>query len=505
MERDDFSWPSSLGLAVLADLDEELGIPTMQFMFFADWGAEDEKAAKMLEAFVARAEKESKDANEPMKAEEIRGRRVLVADLAADEAAADAEGDGMDEMEDFGAGPDLAPKQMCMTADKGRILVTTSTVMMDTLLSRVDGDKSKSVGDSATFKAATELSGGTQDIYAVLSTDAAKPLLAISPQFAIAEPIIKRVFGDIRAWSLGVHARDGALEQNIGLYAPEGKAGILSLVDHATEPKAPPSVIPSDAVGYGRLNVRFDRILPMIDEILGGIPPEMAEMMRPQIEPYRPAMSAAFSALGPEVHIATAEADPANPLASTTTTIISMKNDKDSASAVVDFINLLPMGLQSRDFNGMTILSDEFAPFAIGVGGGYLAIGDTARVEQTLRAIDAKGDAGLAGDADFDRAFSRMPKEPIVGFAWTDTARQLGSTAGMMQLAAAQMGAMGEGLEEGAESLPGIDFDSGGLFSMLGKMTPEVAKRCFGDSMLEFRATAQGYSTKWTQLPAAGQ
>jgi len=506
VERDDISWPASFGAAVIADLDEELGIPSIQFMFFADWGVEDEKATKVVDAFLARAEKEAKDSGEAFKVEEIRGRRVLVSDFSDDpEAGADAMdgGDGMDEMEEFGAGPDIGPKSICLASDKGRLFIASSNSMMDSLLSRADGEKAKSFGETEIFRNAIDLAGGAQDIYAVLSTEAARPILAMSPQFAIAEPIIKRVFGDIKAWSLGVHARDGVLEQNIGLYAPEGKSGLLSLIDHSTEPAAPPSIVPSDAVGYGRMNVRFDRILPMIDDILGGIPPEMSEMIRPQVDPFRPAMAAAFSALGPEVHIYSAEMNPENPMAGTTVTAIAMKNDKDSASAVVDFINLLPMGLQSRDFNGMTILSDEFAPFAIGVGGGYLVIGDTQRVEQALRAVDAKGDAGLAGDADFDRSFSRMAKEPIAGFSWTDTARQIGSTAGMMQLAAGQMAAMG-GLEEGAEAIPGIDFEPGDLFSILGKMTPEVAKRCFGDAILEFRATPKGFVTKWSQMPASG-
>ena len=64
--------------------------------------------------------------------------------------------------------------------------------LMDTLLARVDGDRAKAAGDSATFKAATELSGGTQDIYAVISTEAAKPLTALAPQLMLAMPILEQ-------------------------------------------------------------------------------------------------------------------------------------------------------------------------------------------------------------------------------------------------------------------------------------------------------------------------
>jgi len=45
------SWPSSFGLAVMAEMDEELGIPSPQYVFFCDWAAEAENATKMLEAY----------------------------------------------------------------------------------------------------------------------------------------------------------------------------------------------------------------------------------------------------------------------------------------------------------------------------------------------------------------------------------------------------------------------------------------------------------------------
>ncbi|MFM7133673.1 MAG: hypothetical protein ACKO0W_05095, partial [Planctomycetota bacterium] len=370
-------------------------------------------------------------------------------------------------------------------------------------LGRVDGAREKSMGDSAVFSGAMEVAGGKGDVYAVLATANVKPLLGAFPTFMIVEPLVQRFFGDIKAWSAALHLKDGVIESNIGIYVPDGKVGLLSLVDAPSAPSAPPSIVPSDALSYGRLNMRFDKVVATLDDVIASLPPDQAEMIKPQLDMYRPAMTAAFAALGPEVHLWSTQGgdDPLNQ--GGTVTAIAMKNDKESAAAVSDFMNLIPLGLQSRDFNGMTILSDEFAPFAIGVGGGYLVIGDTQRVEQALRAVDAKGDAGLAGDADFDRSFSRMAKEPIAGFSWTDTARQIGSTAGMMQLAAGQMAAVG-GLEEGAEAIPGIDFEPGDLFSILGKMTPEVAKRCFGDAILEFRSTPKGFVTKWSQMPASG-
>ena len=503
--REDVSWPSSLGLAVMAGLDEELGLPTMQYIFFCDWSAEAEKATKLCDAIIENMQKEAKDSGAEMSAEEIRGRRVFSSKAPAGGDEGEGE-DGMDggmddEMGGFGMGmPDLGPKEMFITSDKGRLFVASSKEAMDTLLGRVDGDRAKSVGDSATFKGATELAGGTQDVYAVLSTEAAKPMLGMLPQLMLVEPIIQRLFGNIKAWSFGFHAKDGVLEQCAGIYVPDGKVGLLSLIDTATEPKAAPAIVPSDALSYGRMNVRFDKMVAMLDEVIAGLPPEQGDMIKPQLDMYRPAMSAAFAALGPEVHIWSGEMDPADPLSGGSVTAIAMKNDKESAAAVSDFINLLPLGLQSRDFNGMTIMSDEFAPMAVGIGGGYLVIGDVKKVEQSLRSIDAKGEAGLAGDAQYGAALKAMPRDPVVAMAWWNLARQFETAANGLKMAAQQIEGMADLDEEG---VPGLEVGAADVLGFFDLLKPEVVKRCVGDGTLDLRSSSSGFSTRYRIMPAA--
>lgn len=502
--REDVTWPSSAGLAVLADIDEELGLPSVEIIFFCDWAAEAEKAGKLCDAIVANMQEAAKAAGEEMKSDEIRGRRVLISATAGGEAAAE---DGMDEGFDdefggFGAMPDIGPKQFVITSDKGRIFVASSTASMDMLLGRVDGDRAKSIGDETTFKEATELAGGTQDIYAVLSTEAAKPILGAVPQFMLVEPFVQRLFGDIKAWSFGVHAKDGVLESAAGIYVPDGKVGLLSLVDTATEPKAAPSIVPSDALSYGRMNLRFDKIVPMLDEIIGGLPPEQGDMIKPQLDIYRPAMTAAFGAMGPEMHIWSIEAEAGAIEQPGPVFAIAMKNDKESAAAVSDLINLFPLGLQSRDFNGMTIMSDEFAPAAVGIGGGYMVIGEVKQVEQALRSVDAKGEAGLAGDAEYAASFAGMSKDPVVGMAWFNIARQMESSARMLGTVVDQLGGMAE---IDGEAVPGLDVGLDDVRGFYDLMKPEVMKRCFGDAVLDFKSTSKGLSTSYRMLPAAAK
>lgn len=508
IERDAIVWPSSAGLAVLVGLDEELGLPAIEFVFFSDWSADGEKGIKFCDAMIENLQKQAKDAGEEMKSDEVRGRRVLV---SADASAADGDGagdgmDGGDEEDEFdamGMGmPDLMPKELCIASDKGRLFAASGKATMDMLLGRVDGDHAKSIGESATFKGASDLAGGTQDLYAVLLTDSAQPLLGVVPTFMLVEPLIKRFFGNIEAWSFGFHARDGVLEASAGIYVPDGKVGLLSLVDAPAEPKPAPAIVPSDAMSYGRMNVRFDKLLSMIDDAIAGLPPEQGDMIKPQLDIYRPAMSAAFAAIGPEVHIWSNEPDAADPMTSTMVTAIAMKNDKDSAAAVSDFINLLPLGLQSRDFNGMTIMSDEFAPIAVGIGGGYLVFGEVKSVEQALRSVDAKGEAGLAGDKQYAAAFAAMSKEPVVGTAWFNIGRQIETTAKSLRAMTEQIEGMA-GAE--GEELPGLGVGMDDVNGFYDLLKPEVVKRCFGDCMLEFKSTAGGFSTVYRLLPAAAK
>ncbi len=503
------SWPSSFGVAVMAEMDEELGIPSPQYVFFCDWAAEAESATKMLEAYVANIEKTAKDAGDEVSTEEIRGRRVLIlkekATDGGDGMGEDGMGEGEDGMDEFGGMgllPDFGPSQTCIVHEGGRVFAASSVATMDMLLGRVDGAREKSFGDSAVFNGAMEVAGGKGDIYAVLATENVKPIVGAFPQFLIVEPLVQRFFGDIKAWSAAVHLKDGVIEQNIGIYVPDGKIGLLSLVDAPSEPSAPPAIVPSDALSYGRMNVRFDKVVPMLDEVIASLPPDQGDMIKPQLDMYRPAMSAAFAALGPAIHLWSTEGgdDPLNQ--GGTVTAIAMKNDKESAAAVSDFMNLIPLGLQSRDFNGMTIMSDEFSPVAVGMGGGYLVIGETKNVEQALRSVDAKGERGLGTDEGFTKSMAALGKDPVVGMAWWDMARQL-------ELMGRAMTAMTEQVNDaaglGEDFLPGLDVGMDQLGGIPALFKKEVAERCFGDAVLDFTSTKAGFMTRYRAMPPASK
>ena len=143
-----------------------------------------------------------------------------------------------------------------------------------------------------------------------------------------------------------------------------------------------------------------------------------------------------------------------------------------------------------------------FSPIALGIGGGYLVIGQVKQVEQALRSVDAKGEAGLAGDAQYAAAVKAMSKDPVVATVWWNTPRMMESAGRTMKAAAAQIEAMGGG--EDAE-IPGVGLGVKDVFSFYDLLKPDVVKRCFGDTVLDFKATNAGFSTSLRALPGTGK
>jgi hypothetical protein len=90
-----------------------------------------------------------------------------------------------------------------------------------------------------------------------------------------------------------------------------------------------------------------------------------------------------------------------------------------------------------------------------------------------------------------------------VGFAWWNTAKEMSAQRMTMQMLAGQFGDMA-GFEDDA-GVPGVDVGLDDLMGFWDLMKPEVVKRCFGDSTLEFKATSAGFSTMYRTHPASAE
>ncbi len=507
----DVTWPKSAGLCTAGELDEETGLEIPATMFFVDWADGGEKSNKWLESALADLEKTAKEEGSTVAFEDMRGRRVLVVTEAEDEDAADAMGEGEGEefgSPAFGAGA-FDFKSSHFAVDKGRVLFATTAAAMSDLLGKIDAQNTATdaISSNPAFTGALELAGGTGDGYAVVLLENLGSIASGSPELAMAQPFLKQIFGDVQAFATRLSANEGTIELAAALFIPSKKTGLPALFDLSTPLASSPSFVPADAISYARFNVRFDAILPTLDEIAAGLPPEFGDMIKMQLDSFRPAMTAAFGAVGPDIHLYGSAAEAGADSPAKAVTAIRMKSGKESEQAVSDLLNLFPMGLESRDFNGMSILSDEFSDFAIGMGGGWLALGGGASVEQALRSVDAKDDASnLSADATYSTAMEALGGGDFVAAGWINLPKQFEATAAMMKELQAQVDEMAGGGEVDADGedggeVPMLGIDRDALPGLETFMDPAVMKQFLGQQVWDVRSTEKGYRARFLLLP----
>jgi len=88
-----------------------------------------------------------------------------------------------------------------------------------------------------------------------------------------------------------------------------------------------------------------------------------------------------------------------------------------------------------------------------------------------------------------------------VGMAWWNTEKMMSEQVRALEAAMGQ--GMGMAGVDGEQEVLGVGMDEFGDFWSL--MKPEVVKRCFGDSTLEFTAVKSGFSTMYRMHPAASK
>lgn len=485
---DELSMPASFGLAIFTQMDEELGFERPFILGFVDWGL-DEGSLEIVEAMLDRAEKDG-----GLERTDLKGEVVRVVDLGGgDEEEMD------DEFVDFGFDPMAGFadfEKLYLMKSGSRHLMTSDLVVLEDLLASIEGKAAEPIGTTNDFKDTFELLGDP-DLYAMLFTSNMQRMLAsgeMAFMLATAQPILSQVFGDIRAHAVGMSVgREGSMvDQRLVMTVPGPKKGLLSLLTMEAPVEPPPAMVPADAIGYGRMNVRFDAVVPTLREIAAGLGEMEREQFEGMLMQFGPMMEQAFGAMDPSVRIYNN---------------VRMPIDIDSMETVVaigcsDPTKLEPMvammgpgmGLMRRDFQGQAIYSDEFSPMAIGLGQGHLFVGPSAAVEQALRGAQP-GDDGLAGAAWAKAALDALGNERVVGFGMTDVVAQMRVQQEMMKMLDGEMGGLDEmdlGFGDDA-GLPSLDVGEIDFEKMLD---PELWKRFVGPAVWDFTVGDRGFSTR---------
>jgi len=487
--RPDASWsvPASVGFAIFPMLDEEIGLERPCIMAFVDWGDEG-GGVELAEAMLDDAEKDG-----ALGRTDLRGELVRTIDLR------DGDGEEMDEeFGEFGMTPDLglaSVDTLYIHRTGTRHLMTSDLVALEEMLASIEGrGGGESIGDGDDFKDTMTLLRGP-DLYGMLFTANAQRMLAAGEMafmLATAQPIVSRLFGDIRAHAFGLEVGgegDAMIDQTIAMTVPGPKVGLLGLLTMDGPVSPPPAMVPTDAIGYGRLNVRFDRIMPTIREVVAGL----GEMEREQIEgmlmQFGPMLEHPFGTMEPGVEVYNR---------------VRMPIDVDSMETLVaipctDLTQIEPlvamagpgMGLMRRDFQGQAIYSDEFSPVAIGLGQGHVLLGSSSAVEQALRGVPADADEAFADAPTTRDALRAFGDKRVVGFGFTDVVASLRVQQHLIREMGLDLSEMDLDLDSDPDGgLPDVDFGEVDLEALLD---PELWKRFIGPGVWDFTAGERGF------------
>lgn len=498
--RDTMKWPSSIGGAFYAQLNEETGMNEPAMMVFVDWAKEAESFGKLYDAAIAKMEKEQAD---QFSVEEIKGHRVYVAKEPAADAPAGGDAGGEEE-DPFGApSMDNPFKKMCFTRDGSRLLMAGSVGSMQELLGSLENDKRKGVGETEDFRGVMELStsSGSSDAYIALMTGPAQKLMgAMGPEAMMVMPFLSSLFGDIRGFGMGVtfDGKSAPVESSVGIYIPGEKKGLMSLFPGGEATKVP-SIIPADAISYAHMNFQFSGLMKVVDEFVASLPPAFGDQIKQGMEPFDPVLRASFGAMGPGVEFWSTLKQPITAESSKMTFAVSTSDGAAAQKLVQTFGP--QAGLAPRDFVGHTIYSadDDFMPVAIGFGGSFMFIGETESVEQSLRSVgQADAAATLEGDPIMKAVRSHWTGDNLVGYGFTNTAASLEAQEAMF----AELAPMFDGAADNAtDGLPmELDLD---LNELLKVLDPKLMKDYFGPSEWEVRSVKTGFRFDTKMLPVS--
>ena len=430
LELDELSWPQdSAGFAIFpgAPQDPDSGLG---FLAMADYGVKAHQMNRVINAVLDSIREERRI---EIPEQEILGRTVYTLDLS--ELAGGELDLGVGE--DFGMviPPMFDPDAMIdkvsaayYVRDGRRFMVCSDLKVLRSALEIVDEDGDSGLGRRPDFRGALGQLG-TVDGYAVVLLRDLAALMPGDPMIMMAQMMFQQIVGDIQALGVGVRidAGDAMVQETIGVYMPNGKTGLTSLLDRETPQGKVPAFVDPDAVAYSRFNFGFDGVMGFLRGV-AVTNPMLGMQFNEFLLEYGPTIEKVCSAIGPEVHSVVTITRPMQLDSLKTLYAIESRRPEDVEAVLTEYAG--QMGLVSRDFLGHRIYSMDFNPMAMGMGGGmpggdgysiafgggYVMLGNTSVVEDALRAA-ARGDMpSLRDDPAYRRALRALGASRSVGW-----------------------------------------------------------------------------------------
>lgn len=504
IDADGVPWPGPMGMSIFVERNVELDADGIGVLVCAEYPSGADTAAKMVDSIIRRLEKETGRGTEQV--DLGNGRTAVMVPLPAEEEELGngqrrPRADPMDGLGEIVATPD----SLLYLREGNRFWLASSAAALEDALAAAEGRGGKVLSGTEDWQGASAQLGAS-DVSVMFFTAPLQPLvrpLMAGPMGPV-QPLIQKLFGDIRAWGLGVTVagESGMVELVSTAFVPGEKQGLISLVSEGVALDAPPAMGGDDAISFMRMNVRFDGIMKVIEDALAALPDMQAEQVAPLLEQWGPGMRKAFGALGPTMWSFTTAA-PGSDTGTRSVTVVRCADEKAATALVA--IAAPQAGLMPRDFQGGQVYSGEGMDIAVGVGASAVLYGDLAAVEQAMRAASDPAARSLSENAVYRRAAASVKPGAVSAWGYVDAVRSFEINRKALLSESGMMGRMEVAIDDQDEVLDMVPMDiPASTRDALARMDTELMSRYVGPLVYELRPSAKGLAFRMWWLPPAG-
>ena len=507
------------GFAMFLTMDEDMGVSKPAMFAFADYGENAEKTAEIIAAMINKAREERQA---EIDEQELLGKTVYSITFKKDEPEDDdaaPAGEGMEEMpfEEFEEAPSPFDFETMHYVRSGNVfLVATKLDALSDAMEVVDGGESPGAGEHEEFKTAMAQIG-TTEFYSVVLTGGIGRMMQSDPNMMMVNmmlPMLEPVFGRIASASVGVNfGTPGVImDQKFAVAMPDGKKGLWKLVNDPEPRGKVPSFAAADAISFTRVNIQFSGLMELVRTVVRTNP-----MLQQEVDPfmveYGPKLESMFGALGNKLYSVSSLKRPIGLTSRSSVVAIECKDQAAFENVIQEFAP--EMGFEPRDFLGHRIytgegpgmmmegmppeMDDAESPkISIGIGGGFVVLGENSAVENILRTVGQAGNGALAEEELFARAVAALPDQPSVAWGYLNVVDQMEYT----QLAAVeqQKQMLAQMREWDPEFAAQMEKDMAEQSEMLQKLSPELLRRYLGPAAWHVIPTDEGYAGNYVWL-----
>ena len=270
------------------------------------------------------------------------------------------------------------------------------------------------------------------------------------------------------------------------------KGGLLSLIE-PLKGTALPAFVGPEVASVGAANVRFDKILELARATIKDLPAETRQSAEAGLMQAEGFIGPILAAMGPEVYVMTIFEQPLSPTSQRTIGAIKMTDPAPIVNTLTAFGG--QAGAKARDFEGHQIweMQGGIGPqISVGIGLGYVFIGNVKDVENSLRAGGRADGPRLSNENRFKFAANSFDPSAL-SIVWADTAQAIKYAYWQFQ----NPDAMWEQQTKSLRDM-GINLDEMGMkkpekAAWVAKLPPiDDVLKVVGDSVMDYYWTPAG-------------